>query len=205
VVGLRDGVRRVAGIHVLVLPDRVLFCGDTVVNIDPSAEDLAEIACLTADAARFFDVQPRIAMLAFSNFGSVRHPISEKVARAVDMIRVRRPDITVDGEMHLDVAVAEELARNSYPQSQIKGDANVLIFPDLTSGNIGYKLVQRLARAEVIGPILMGMRRPVNVLPEGFTAAEIVGATAITAVAAEWAEEPAAAPATRRETVAGRR
>ncbi len=138
-------------------------------------------------------------MLAFSSFGSVRHPISDKVARAVELIRLRRPDVVVDGEMHVEPALVEEIARDNYPHSQIKGDANVLNFPDLASGNIGYKLVQRLARAEVIGPILMGMRRPVNVSPDGLTAAEVVGATAITAVAAEWAEEPAAAPATLRE------
>jgi malate dehydrogenase (oxaloacetate-decarboxylating)(NADP+) len=202
IVGLRDGVSRVSATQVLVMKDRLFFFADTVVNIDPSAEQLAEIACLTADTARFFDVEPRIAMLAFSSFGSVRHPISEKVSRAVDLVRRLRPDLVIDGEMHLETAVVEEIARENYPLSQIQGNANVLIFPDLTSGNIGYKLVERLARAESIGPILMGMRRPVNVLHTGSTVAEIVTATAITAVAAEWTEEAPAAPATARELAA---
>ena len=130
--------------HLLVLQDR-LFFADTMVNIEPTAEELAEIACLTAEVARFFDVEPRVALLAFSSFGSVRHPISEQVAEAVELVRQRRPELVVDGEMHLEVAVVEEIAREYYPHSRIQGDANVLIFPDLTSGNIGYKLVQRLA------------------------------------------------------------
>ncbi|MGE5244787.1 MAG: NADP-dependent malic enzyme [Betaproteobacteria bacterium] len=186
IVGLRAGVSRVSAAQLLVLKDRLFFCADTMVNIDPTADQLAEIACLTADTARFFDVEPRIAMLAFSSFGSVRHPLSEKVARAVDIVRRTRPDLVIDGEMHLDPAVVEEIAAENYPHSRIRGDANVLIFPDLASGNIGYKLVQRLARAESVGPILMGMRRPVNVLPHGVTVADITGVTAITAVQADW-------------------
>ncbi len=187
-VGLREGVSRVSAAQLLIMKDRLFFFADTMVNIEPTAEELAEIACLTADTARFFDVEPRIAMLAFSSFGSVRHPMSEKVARAVDLVRQKRPDLVIDGEMHLDLAVVEEIVVDNYPHSRIRGDANVLIFPDLASGNIGYKLVQRLARAESVGPILMGMRRPVNVLPHGVTAAEIAGVTAITAVAADWVQ-----------------
>jgi malate dehydrogenase (oxaloacetate-decarboxylating)(NADP+) len=209
IVGLRDGVSRVSATQLLVLKDRLFFCADTMVNIDPTAEELAEIAWLTADTARFFDVEPKIAMLAFSSFGSVRHPMSEKVARAVEIVRAKRPDLTIDGEMHLDPAVVEEIAAENYPHSRIRGDANVLIFPDLASGNIGYKLVQRLARAESVGPILMGMRRPVNVLPHGVTAADIAGVTAITAVAADadangrlQFEATAADSASRRGTIA---
>ena len=200
IVGLREGVTCVSATQLLVLKDRLFFCADTMVNIEPTAEELAEIACLTADTARFFDVEPRIAMLAFSSFGSVRHPLSEKVARAVEIVRRRRPDLVIDGEMHLDPAVVPEIAAENYPHSRIHGDANVLIFPDLAAGNIGYKLVQRLARAESIGPILMGMRRPVNVLPHGVTAADIAAVTAITAVAA--ADATAAGSASRRETPA---
>ena len=185
IVGLRDGVSRVSAAQLLVLKDRLFFFADTMVNIEPTAEELAEIACLTADTAQFFDVTPRIAMLAFSSFGSVRHPLSATVARAVDLVRKARPDLVIDGEMHVDPAVVQEIAEENYPHSRIKGDANVLIFPDLAAGNIGYKLVQRLARAESIGPILMGMRQPVNVLQAGVTVAEIVAATAITTVAAD--------------------
>jgi malate dehydrogenase (oxaloacetate-decarboxylating)(NADP+) len=185
IVGLREGVSRISALHMLVLKDRLFFCADTMVNIEPTSEELAEIAMLAADTARFFDIEPKVAMLAFSTFGSVRHPISERVARAVQIVTERRPDLVVDGEMHLDTAVVEEIVRQNYPHSRIKGDANVLIFPDLTSGNIGYKLVQRLGRAEVVGPILMGMRRPVNVLGHGTTVSDIVNLTAITVVAAE--------------------
>jgi malate dehydrogenase (oxaloacetate-decarboxylating)(NADP+) len=185
IVGLRDGVSRVSAAQLLVLKDRLFFCADTMVNIDPTAEELAEIACLTADTARVFDIEPRIAMLGFSSFGSVRHPVSTKMAEAVKIVRQRRPELVIDGEMHLEPAVVPEIAAENYPLSRIQGDANVLIFPDLASGNIGYKLVQRLARAESIGPVLMGLRRPVNVLPHGVTVAEIVAATAISAVAAK--------------------
>jgi malate dehydrogenase (oxaloacetate-decarboxylating)(NADP+) len=185
IVGLLTGVSRISALHLLVLRDRLFFCADTMVNIEPTAEELAEIACLAADTALYFDVQPRIAMLAFSSFGSVRHEKAERVARAVEIIKHRRPDLVVDGEMHLDTAVVPEIVATSYPHSRIKGDANVLIFPDLTSGNIGYKLVQHLGRADVIGPILMGMRRPVNVLQHGSTVSEVVNTTAITVVAAE--------------------
>jgi malate dehydrogenase (oxaloacetate-decarboxylating)(NADP+) len=185
IVGLQDGVSKISALHLLVLRDGLYFCADTMVNIEPTAEELAEIACLAANTALYFDVQPRVAMLAFSSFGSVRHEKAERVAAAVDIVKKRRPDLIIDGEMHLDTAVAPDIVKSNYPHSRIKGDANVLIFPDLNSGNIGYKLVQRLGRADVIGPILMGMRRPVNVLQHGSTVAEVVNTTAITVVAAE--------------------
>jgi malate dehydrogenase (oxaloacetate-decarboxylating)(NADP+) len=185
IVGLKDGVSRVSALHLLVLKHQVFLCADTMINIEPTAEELAEIAILSADTARFFDVEPRVAMLAFSSFGSVRHPIAERAAKAVRLVSERRPDIVIDGEMHLDTAVVEEIVRANYPHSRIKGDANVLVFPALAAGNIGYKLVQRLGGAEAVGPILMGMRRPVNVLAHGTTVTDIVNLTAITAVAAE--------------------
>ncbi len=185
IVGLKPGVTRVSAAHVLVLRDRIFFCADTMVNIQPSSAELAEIALLAADLAKSFDTDPKVALLAFSSFGSVPHPISKRVAEAVDIVRAKDPDIVVDGEMHLDTAVVQEIVEKNYPHSRIKGDANVLIFPDLTSGNIGYKLVQRLGNADAIGPLLMGMRKPVNVLQHGMTVAEIVNVAAITAVMAE--------------------
>jgi malate dehydrogenase (oxaloacetate-decarboxylating)(NADP+) len=184
-VGLRDGVSRVSALHLLVLKDRLVFCADTMVNIEPTADELAEIAVLAADTARFFDIDPRVALLSFSSFGSVPHPLTRKVAEAVDKVRRLRPELIVDGEMHLDTAVVEEIVKENYPHSRIRGDANVLVFPSLESGNIGYKLVQRLGRAESIGPILMGMRKPVSVLQHSQAVAEIVNLAAITAVAAE--------------------
>ena len=184
-VGLRDGVARVSALHLVVLKDRMFFFADTMVNIEPTSEELAEIACLAADMARVFDIEPRVGMLSFSSFGSVQHPLAARVAAAVEIVRERRPSLTIDGEMHLDLAVVEEIVRESFPHSRIRGDANVLIFPNLAAGNIGYKLVKRLGRAETIGPILMGMRRPVSVLHHGATVADIVNLTAITAVVAD--------------------
>jgi malate dehydrogenase (oxaloacetate-decarboxylating)(NADP+) len=185
IVGLRDGVSRVSALHLLVLKDRLFFCADTMVSIQPTPAELAEIAVLAADTARFFDIEPRVAMLSFSSFGSVRHPQAERVAQAVEIVRKLRPELVVDGEMHLDTAVVEEIVKENYPHSRIRGDANVLVFPSLEAGNIGYKLVQRLGRAETIGPILMGMRKPVSVLQHGQTVADIVNQAAITAVAAD--------------------
>ena len=192
IVGLRDGVSRVSALQLLVLKDRLFFFADTMVNIEPTSDELAEIGSLAADAAHMFDIQPRIAMLSFSSFGSVRHPEAERVAEAVGKLRERRPDLVVDGEMHLDTAVVEEIVRENYPHSPIKGDANVLIFPNLAAGNIGYKLVHHLGRAESIGPILMGMSKPVAVLQHGTTAADIVNLAAITAVMSETPATPGA-------------
>jgi malate dehydrogenase (oxaloacetate-decarboxylating)(NADP+) len=108
-------------------------------------------------------VTPKVAMLSFSNFGSVRHPAAQKVEEAVRLVRSRRPDLVIDGEMHADVALEPTIGRTMFPQSLIDGDANILVFPDLASGNIGYKLVEHLAGAQAIGPILLGMNRPVAV------------------------------------------
>ena len=185
ILGLKPGVSRASAAHILVLKDRIFFCADTMVNISPSAEELAEIALLAADLATNFGAEPKVGMLAFSSFGSAPHPISKKVADAVEIVRKKNPKIVIDGEMHLDTAVVEEIVANNYPHSRIKGDANVLIFPDLTSGNIGYKLVQRLGGADALGPILLGVRKPVNVLQHGMTVAEIVNVAAITAMSAE--------------------
>ena len=185
ILGLKPGVSRASAAHILVLKDRIFFCADTMVNISPSAEELAEIALLAADLATNFGAEPKVGMLAFSSFGSAPHPISKKVADAVEIVRKKNPKIVIDGEMHLDTAVVEEIVTKNYPHSRIKGDANVLIFPDLTSGNIGYKLVQRLGGADALGPILLGVRKPVNVLQHGMTVAEIVNVAAITAMSAE--------------------
>jgi malate dehydrogenase (oxaloacetate-decarboxylating)(NADP+) len=185
IVGLRDGVSRVSAVNLIVLKDRLLFFADTMVNVEPNAEELAEIAILAADTARFFDVEPRVALLSFSNFGSARHPSAARVAEAAQLARERRPDLLIDGELNVETALVEEIAREHFPHSEIQGDANVLVFPDLAAGNIGYKIAHRLGKADMVGPILMGMRRPVNVLPPGASAADIVNVAAITAVAAE--------------------
>ncbi len=181
VVGTAEGVRKVAGMYILIVHDKVYFVADTTVNIDPSAEDLAEIAILTADAVRQFNFDPRIAMLSFSNFGSTHHPFTEKVQRAVALVRERRPELVVDGEMMADTAVVPEIVDKLYPFSRVR-DANVLIFPSLEAANIAYKLVQRLSKGELIGPILLGMGKPVHVLQRGDEVREIVNMAAVAVV-----------------------
>jgi malate dehydrogenase (oxaloacetate-decarboxylating)(NADP+) len=185
IMQLRPGVDRVAGMYCIAVKNRVLFFADGTVNIDPTAEELADIALSTAHVAeKHFDMEPRVAMISFSNFGSVTHEFAAKMARATEIARARRPDLVIDGEMAPDTALVPEIAEAYFPQSQIRGDANVLIFPNAQSGNISLKLVQRLAGGEVIGPILMGLRKPVNVLNYYTTVSEIVNIAAITAVMA---------------------
>ena len=162
IVGLRPGISRASALQLLVLDDRLVFCADTMINIEPTAEELAEIAELAADTTRLFDIVPRTALLSFSSFGSVRHPQTDRVARAAAIVQERRPDLVIDGEMHVEAALVEEIATENYPHSRIRGDANVLVFPGLAAANIGYKLVQRLGRADAIGPMLMGMRHPIG-------------------------------------------
>jgi malate dehydrogenase (oxaloacetate-decarboxylating)(NADP+) len=159
IVGTEEG-RKAAAVHLMVLKDRVLFLADTSVNIAPNARELADIAIAAAEAARSFDYEPRVAVLSFSNFGSVPHEAARRAEEAVRIVRRDRPDLRIDGEMHADVALSPATARRLFPDSKIAGDANVLIFPDLASGNIGYKLLEHLAGAEAIGPLLLGIKRP---------------------------------------------
>jgi malate dehydrogenase (oxaloacetate-decarboxylating)(NADP+) len=171
--------------YCLIVNDRVLFFADATVNIDPTAEEVAEIAIAASDIAqRFFDIEPRVAMLSFGNFGAVDHPFALKMAQATAIAQQRRPDLVLDGEMAPDTALVPEIAEENFPHSAIRGDANVLIFPTVAAGNISLKLVQQLARGEVIGPILMGLNRPVNALNYYSSVQEIVNITAVTAVMA---------------------
>ncbi len=174
----REGVGLAAGLYIMIVNDRVYLFTDATVNIDPSAEDLAEIAILAADFAKQLALEPRVALLSFSNFGSTPHPLSEKVRRAVEIIREKRPDLAVDGEMQADTAVVPEIIEKRYPFSRVK-DANVLVFPDLESANIAYKLLARLGKAEAIGPILLGMGAPVHVLQTGDEVRDIVNIAAV--------------------------
>jgi len=154
---------------------------DATVNIDPSAEDLAEIACLSANFARELGLEPRVAMLSFSNFGSTPHPMAAKVQRAVQILRERCPDFAVDGEMQADTAVVPDIIEQRYPFSQVS-DANVLVFPSLEAANIAYKLLARLGNAQAIGPILLGTGAPVHVLQTGAEVRDIVNIAAVAAV-----------------------
>lgn len=160
------GVARAAGVYIMIVDDKVFLFTDATVNIDPSADDLAEIAILAADFAKKIELDPHVAFLSFSNFGSTPHPLSDKVSKAVSIVKTRRPDLRVDGEMQADTAVVPEIAEERYPFSAVK-DANVLVFPSLESANIAYKLLARLGNAKAIGPILLGVGAPVHVLQTG--------------------------------------
>jgi malate dehydrogenase (oxaloacetate-decarboxylating)(NADP+) len=185
IVGLRPGARRVAAAHLMVLRERLLLFADTAVNIEPSAAELAEIAVLAARTAQRFDLEPRVAMLSFANFGAVRHVLTEKVAQATKLAQQQMPECVIDGEMQGDTALVPELARRNFPDSRIAGDASVLVFPDLEAANIAFKILNILGGVEAIGPILMGMAQPVNVLDYSSGVENIVHMAAITAVQAE--------------------
>ncbi|MFN8597284.1 MAG: NADP-dependent malic enzyme [Anaerolineae bacterium] len=180
----KPGVKKAAGAYIVIVKDKTYIFTDATVNIDPSAEDLAEIASLAADLALKLDLTPRVAMLSFSNFGSVKHPLAEKVRRATELVRARRPELEVDGEMQADVAIVPELIEKRFPFSRVKA-ANVLVFPNLEAANVAYKLMRRLGGAETIGPILLGVNAPVHVLQAGDDVDEIVSIAAVAAIDAQ--------------------
>jgi len=191
VIEVRPELKRVAGVYVLVTPKGdTYFLADATVNIEPTAEDLAEIAIMAAEKARRFNQEPRVAMLSFSNFGSTRHPLSDKVRRAVELVRQRAPELMIDGEMQADTAVSPQILEETYPFSPLKGGANVLIFPNLESGNIAYKLLHRIGGAELIGPLLTGLSKPVLVLQRGSEVNDIVHVAAVAVVDAQEVGKP---------------
>lgn len=166
--------------------DGILVFADCALFIDPNAEELADIAIASANTARILvGVEPKVAMLSFSTKGSAKHPLVDKVIKATEIIRKKAPDLMVDGELQADAALIPEIGKRKAPGSKIAGEANVLIFPDLQSANIAYKLVERLAKAEAIGPISQGMRKPVSDLSRGCSAEDIVNAIAITSLQAQ--------------------
>ena len=185
IINKRSDVHKVAGMYMLLYQNQIYCFADTTVNINPTAEELADIAILTAETAKRFDIDPKVAMLSFSNFGSVEHELSLKVKRATEIVKEKAPDLMVDGEMQADTAVVPEILEQDFPFSTLQGGANVLIFPDLASGNIAYKLLMRLGGAEGIGPILMGMQKSVHVLQRGCDVNDIVNMTAIAVVEAQ--------------------
>ena len=183
-----EGATRAAGVYIMIVGERVYLFTDATVNIDPSAEDLAEIACLAADFAVKIGLQPRVALLSFSNFGSTKHNLTDKVRKAVEMIASKRPDLIVDGEMQADTAVVPEIIDERYPFSRVK-DANVLVFPSLEAANIAYKLLARLGSAQAIGPILLGMGAPIHVLQTGDEVRDIVNIAAVAVMDASSRDE----------------
>lgn len=185
VISRRSGVSKVCGVYLMIFKDRSLLFADATVNIDPSSEDLAEIALLASEMAEFFDLPPRVAMLSFSNFGNTRHPDAKRVEAAVRIVRERKPELVVDGEMQADTAVSEEIMNRLFPFNRLGGPANVLIFPNLAAGNVSYKLLERLGGARAVGPLLMGISRPFNVLQRETYMENVVNVIAITVAQAQ--------------------
>jgi malate dehydrogenase (oxaloacetate-decarboxylating)(NADP+) len=187
IIRARPGISTIAGLYILVFKNDIRFITDATVNFDPTAEQLADIAIMAAEKVRTFDIEPRIAMLSFSNFGSTNHPSARKMALAAELVKRRAPDLMVDGEMMADTAVSTEILESLFPFSTLKGGANLLVCPNLESANIAYKLLSKLGGAEMIGPILLGIRKPVYALIPGNEVADIVN---VTAMAVRDAQEP---------------
>jgi malate dehydrogenase (oxaloacetate-decarboxylating)(NADP+) len=190
VIGVEEGVNRVAGMYIMINKSGTYFFADTTVNLDPTAEDLVDIIGLTASRVRFFDMEPRVALLSYSNFGAGKGPVPVKASKAAKLAQKKFPEMIIDGEVQGNIAINTKLLQEHYPFSSLAKDgANTLIFPDLASGNMAYKLVHEIGGTEAIGPILMGMKKPVHVLQLGSSVREIVNVVAIAVVDAQVYQE----------------
>jgi malate dehydrogenase (oxaloacetate-decarboxylating)(NADP+) len=185
ILGLKPGVKVATGMYMMVFKDQVKFFADASINIDPDAETLADIAGQVADAVLAMGVEPRVAMVSFSNFGSVDHPEARRVREALALVRKRRPDLEIDGEMQADVALSKQTMDSLFPFCRLGDAANVLVFPSLSAGNASYKVLQALGGASAVGPILLGVARPVTVLQAQAPVADIVNMTAFTVLEAQ--------------------
>lgn len=191
VIGVAKGVNRVAGMYIILNKRGTFFFADTTVNVDPTAEELAQIIDLTAQGVKFFDIEPRIAVLSYSNFGSSKGEIPDKTRHAVRLALKHNPDLVVEGDIQANVALDTIIQKETYPFSKLaETGANTLIFPNLASGNIAYKLLMEIGGAEAIGPILMGMKKPVHILQLGSSIREIVNMAAIAVVDAQLHKRP---------------
>lgn len=186
IIGTQQNVHKVAGMYIMITKDGPMFFADTTINIDPTAEEIVEITLLTARAVRQFNIEPRIALLSYSNFGSSNTESAIKMRKAVEMLHAHHPDLLVDGEVQANFAFTPQLLRDNYPFSDLaQRGANTLIFPNLDAGNIAYKLLQSVGGAEAIGPILLGMKKPVHILQLGSSVREIVNMVTIAVVDAQ--------------------
>ncbi len=184
IIKTKPGIRKTSGVFIMVRGDEKYVFADCAINIAPDSQDLAEIAVESAQTAKMFDIEPRVAMLSFSTKGSAKSPETEKVIEAVRLAKEMAPDLTLDGEFQFDAAFVPSVAKKKAPDSVIQGDANVFIFPSLEAGNIGYKIAQRLGNFEAVGPILQGLNQPVNDLSRGCNAEDVYKLSLITAAQA---------------------
>ncbi len=184
IIKTKPGIRKTSGVFIMVRGDEKYVFADCAINIAPDSQDLAEIAVESAQTAKMFDIDPRVAMLSFSTKGSAKSPETEKVIEAVRIAKEMAPDLTLDGEFQFDAAFVPSVAKKKAPDSVIQGDANVFIFPSLEAGNIGYKIAQRLGNFEAVGPILQGLNQPVNDLSRGCNAEDVYKLSLITAAQA---------------------
>lgn len=182
IIRTKKRFHKVSGFFFMTLKNRLLLFADCAVNIEPDSHALAEIAIDTAETAKRFGINPRIALLSFSTNGSTKHPNADRVREAVKMVRYKRPELICEGEMQVDAALSPDICRLKFPDSRVPGNANVLIFPNLESANISYKLLERLGHAEAIGPVIQGLQKPINDLSRGCSADDIVHLAAITSV-----------------------
>lgn len=190
VIGVEPGIRRVAGMYIISTKKGPFFFADTTVNVNPTVDELVDIIGITARGVRFFDFEPRMAVLSYSNFGSSKGEVPEKTMMAAKKAKVKYPGLIIEGDIQANTALSTELQKENYPFSELaKEGANTLIFPDLTSGNIAYKLLMELGGAEAIGPVLMGMNKPVHILQLGSSIRDIVNMVAIAVVDAQHHEK----------------
>lgn len=194
IIKTKEKFHKVSGFFFMILPPSVsedaanggvLIFADCAVNVEPDVQTLADIAIDSAETAKRFGVEPKVAMLSFSTAGSSEHPLAQKMRDAAKLVHERKPDLPVEGEVQVDAALMDQVGALKDPGSPVAGHANVLIFPDLESGNIGYKLVERLAGAKAIGPILQGLKKPVNEVSRGCSVEDIVNLAAITTLEAQ--------------------
>jgi malate dehydrogenase (oxaloacetate-decarboxylating)(NADP+) len=186
VVGVSPNWKRVAGMYIVNTRHGQFFFADTTVNLNPTAEELVEIVGLTAEKVRFFGQTPRIAMISYSNFGSVDGEEAEKMRNATELAKKRYPGLIIDGEVQANIALKKDMIQELYPFSDLAAmGANTLIFPNLSAGNASYKLLQELGSAEVIGPVLLGAKKPIHILQMGATVREIINMVVIGVVEAQ--------------------